>query len=477
MQDLPLRQNRAVPHAAEPLSEQDLDAFLDRLDADALRALVRRLVDRDPAAARIVAVRAASTSERGKAAEKALVATVSKALAASGFVDYRRSFEVARNADEVLDELEAHLDSGAADLARPALLRALTRLRKVSLSADDSAGVIGAACHRAADLHARSCRDGNPERVKLARWLVAFRDESPGWPETPLAAYVDAFDERALAAYREGVGQLDDATDPSDGWRRRQVDRMLLELADHDGDVDRAVELLSRGEHTQYAAIVERLRHHDRHDEAIDWIDRGVAAGRVSGRFGPPHDFWLDPLDVADTYLGLGRVDEAIEVMRRQFLAQPGHRTLTQLLAVARRAGREAGERAWAIAAVEELAARPTGPRGAPLVEIALAEGELDAAWSAAERFGAGAMWQELADASRDTRPRAAGDLHRADLERRLDRPDTRAYPVIARQLVTVRDLYQRAGDAAEFEEYLRELKATYSRRTALMAALAKKRL
>jgi hypothetical protein len=35
---------------------------------------------------------------------------------------------------------------------------------------------------------------------------------------------------------------------------------MLLELADHDGDVDRAVHLLAQREHPQYGAIVDRLR-------------------------------------------------------------------------------------------------------------------------------------------------------------------------------------------------------------------------
>jgi hypothetical protein len=50
---------------------------------------------------------------------KDLVATVNEALRARGFIDYRRSFDVAKDAEEVLDELESYLDSGAADAVRP----------------------------------------------------------------------------------------------------------------------------------------------------------------------------------------------------------------------------------------------------------------------------------------------------------------------------------------------------------------------
>ena len=58
---------------------------------------------------------------------------------------------------------------------RPALLRALTRLRKITEQADDSSGSIGDQCQRAADLYARACRLGEPDPVKLATWLVKFR--------------------------------------------------------------------------------------------------------------------------------------------------------------------------------------------------------------------------------------------------------------------------------------------------------------
>ncbi|WP_103063759.1 DUF6880 family protein [Actinomyces qiguomingii] len=61
-----------------------------------------------------------------------------------------------------------------------------------------------------------------------------------------------------------------------------ELKQMLLELADHDGDVDRAVQLLSLGEHAEYGAIVERLLAAGRRREAMAYLDRAVDEGCVS---------------------------------------------------------------------------------------------------------------------------------------------------------------------------------------------------
>ena len=238
-------------------------------------------------------------------AKAELEAYVRNTLAFRGFVDYRRSFEVAGAASEMLDELENHVNSGAAEVARPALLRALTRLRKIIEQADDSSGSIGDQCQRAADLYARACRLGEPDPVKLATWLVKFRADSPGWPNLVLADFVDAFDEQALGTYRRAVAALDRKLEDRDQWGRFEVDAMLLELADHDGDVDRAVHLLAQREHPQYGAIVDRLRAAGRIEDAVAWIDRAVADGRVTSH-GGGNAYWLSPDDVARDLSGTG---------------------------------------------------------------------------------------------------------------------------------------------------------------------------
>jgi hypothetical protein len=465
-----------APATTAPL-EGGVDSYLEGLDAHALRALVRELVARDRKAERLVEFRAAAFGAGSDVVAKDLVATVNEALRARGFVDYRRSFDVAKDAQEVLDELESYLDSGASDAVRPALLRALTRLRRVTETADDSSGVLGEACQRAADLHARSCREGKPEGVRLARWLAKFRDESPGWPIVTLSDYAPAFDERSLTVYREAVARLDDEYAATDRWKRFEVDRMLLELADHEGDVDRAIEILTAGEHPGFGAVIDRLRASGRDSEIIDWMDQAVAADHVSGHLARQgHDYWLDPADVADVYLAAERSGDALAVLRREFSRRPNASTYSTLVSYAARLGRHDEEREWAIAESRRLAATPHS-NGAVLVDIALSEGDLEAAWAASDEFGPGHMWKQLASVSSDARPRAAADLFRMEVERNLVRANTKLYAKIAEDLRTMRDLMSKAGDEADFAAFVSELRETYRRRPSLMAALDRKGL
>jgi uncharacterized Zn finger protein len=111
--------------------DESLDEQLARLEASARRELVGELANRDPAVARLVAVRA-SAGRPDDRVSTALLAAVDEALDPPGFIDYRRSFDVGRDAETLLDELERHLDAGAADAARPALLRAVTELRTIT---------------------------------------------------------------------------------------------------------------------------------------------------------------------------------------------------------------------------------------------------------------------------------------------------------------------------------------------------------
>lgn len=295
-----------------------------------------------------------------------LVTMVNATLRMRGFVDYDRSFAVAQDAHGMLDELEKLLDAGAAGVVRPALLRALSRLRTIMERADDSSGSISDACQRAADLYARSCRAGHPDQVKLARWLVWFRDESPGWPEVTVSDFVDAFDDTALVAYRLGVAGLEQKHDGRDHSDRTELRRMRLELADHDEDVDVAVKVLSEEDRPQYAAIVDRLRMAGRFDEVTTWVDRAVEAGAVSRRMMPGgRSHWLDPDEVAGEYLAQDRVKDAIEVFRADLRRYRDVDHFRALMSFAERIGCEPGTRTWAIQMLRERAAgrlRSSGP-------------------------------------------------------------------------------------------------------------------
>lgn len=447
-----------------------LEAVVEAMSVDQLRQMVMTLAQRDDGLRRMLELRAKTASGDDAQAKAELEAYVRNTLRFRGFIDYRRSFEVAAVASEMLDELEDHLDVGAAEIVRPALLRALTRLRKIMEQADDSSGSIGDQCQRAVGLYARACRLGNPDPVKLATWLVNFRADSPGWPNVTLADFVDAFDERALATYRRAVTALDRELAGLDQWKRHEVDAMLLELADHDGDVDRAIELLSQGQHPEYGTIVDRLRAGGRAAEALTWIDRAVADGCVTSYAGGTA-YRLSPDDVARTYRELGRIDDAVAVLRADFVRQPSVQTYSVLRDFAAGVDRTETERDWAFEHARELASDRFAA-GAVLVQVCLSEGDIDAAWRAADRYGAGRAWRELADRGAEARPVAAADLYRPQLESDLRYPDSTCYPGIAETLAKMARLYEKGGRSADFASFIAQIRKDYGRRPALMKAL-----
>ena len=172
---------------------------------------------------------------------------------------------------------------------------------------------------------------------------------------------MDAFDEQALGTYRRAVAALDRKLADRDQFGRFEVDAMLLELADHDGDVDRAVHLLAQREHPQYGAIVDRLRAAGRTEEAVAWIDRAVAEGRITSH-GGGNAYWLSPDDVAQTYQGLGRIDDAVAVLRADFVRQPSVGTYRVLLDFAAGVDRVDTERTWAFDHARQLAPLTASP-------------------------------------------------------------------------------------------------------------------
>jgi hypothetical protein len=230
--------------------------------------------------------------------------------------------------------------------------------------------------------------------------------------------------------------------------------------------------LLSRDiEHTAYGAIITRLQAAERDRDVLEWVDRAVGAGRLLHHGDRrSNDYWLTPAQVSDIYRSAGRVDDAIDVLRDHFRRRPGPDSLRLLIGAADSPAAAERDRAWALTTAEQDAARRGD--GSALIRIAIADGDLVAAWSAAEHFGAGEAWRELADASADDVPFDAAQLYRPYLDKLLRDANTRIYPEVARTLLIMRDLYVKVGEQEAFRALLGELRERYKRRTSLIAAL-----
>ena len=243
---------------------------------------------------------------------------------------------------------------------------------------------------------------------------------------------------------------------------------MLLELADHDGDVERAVALLSGGDHPYFREILRRLRDAGRPADVLVWLDRAVTQGcvDVAWRAGPT----IVPVeDAVDAYLDGGRPDAALAIARTLFGRDLSVNAFRLLTDVAQRCGRQEELRTWAF---DQATQRAHCSGGAHLVRLHLADGNVTHAWEAADAFGTRDAWRELVDASEDGFPLRAARLCLAQVLESLTTPDSKRYPAIVDLLVKARALYDTAGHRAEADAEIVRLREVYRRRPALMSAM-----
>ena len=128
--------------ASSESPSSSVEQWLTTLDQPDLTSLTLELAALTQEGTRLLQTRAALATGATDVIEAELLDLVGSALRTGGVVDYRRSFRVGHDASAVLDELEAHLDAGRADLT---ISRRCSRRSPAcagsSERADDSSGV------------------------------------------------------------------------------------------------------------------------------------------------------------------------------------------------------------------------------------------------------------------------------------------------------------------------------------------------
>jgi uncharacterized Zn finger protein len=440
----------------------DLGEYLRSLDPEELVELLLAAAGDDPALHRRLSLQAATAGDPDLGELRRRV----DSLRRHGFIDYSASYAYAAKATDVLAALDKVADAHP-EATVPLYRRALVHMTRALEQADDSSGMIGDAAAQAVDGYATACRAAPPESRELARWLIDFQLDGPGWPEVDIAEFADALGPGGLRAYRDYLTELTAAA--ADRWDHRTFTiRHLREgyLREVERDTDGLVALYAEELPAayQYVRIAEALLHAGRASEAVNWLERGLAEADQ-----PDHR--INAM-LAEQYATAGRFAEALDQHWRMFTARPVVATHRELLDAAERADAlaETGQRA--LAHLRQLAVRG-GYHADPLITILLATGDIDAAWTAVLEYGCSSGTRFTAAQQRAVEhPADAIPVYAAAVEAAIDRKNRSAYAEAARLLTDLKTLHQRAG--TDFTSYLTDLTTTHRRKTTLLAELAR---
>jgi hypothetical protein len=458
-----------------------LREFLVRQDPAWLADELLRIADADPlVAARLKA--AAGADRAGLVDLSRLRRELDAAILPGGYIDYEMAFGYARGIERVLDRVEELRNEGFPDAAIEAAEHALGLLEGALGQVDDSDGEMGAVKARAQDIHLAACEAARPDPVqlgeRLARW--ALRSDWEIFLEAP-SAYAGVLGQEGLATFEAVVDEQfqklprlapgDDEED-TDSWFDRFRPRFLKESLAALRGADEVVEVIAHDLSSpyQFFRAAEVLAAAGRVDEALDWLSRGRAA------FGNADERLADM--AADLHHRAGRHRQAADIARQRFTADPSLGAYQRLHEFAAAAGDWPERRE---AALELLRAQPIAGAARPgpswaqppghsiLVEVLMWEGDIDAAWQAAQHGGCTRRhWLEVARARAGQHPADAIPVLEQETLRAIEGANRSAYHAAAKLAKELRGYAERADQTAEFAAWVGKVRTDNIRRRAL---------
>ncbi len=385
-----------------------------------------------------------------------------------GYLEGPESWYYARRVRQVTEAVRRLCEAGHPGDAMVIAEQALTAIAESSRHASDRAGVITAAAAELAAAHQEACRATAADPLRLADFLAARMISPDDAEQVAPSDYADLLGEEGMVRLRERIAAAWTAN-PA-GQNERLAMEIMLTLA---GDVDGLIVLLSanldpRG--VGHLRIADELDHAGRASEALAWAERGL---RESSE---PDEGLAD--FVVERYCADGRAGDALVIRRGRFQAAPSVSSYELLRDVAELAGEWDTTRQWALGLLRDEA---TGPRAAAgparaagpvLIDILIADGDVDAAWQAAPGIASDDQWRRLADLVLETRPSDALAVYRRLIGMLLQQTGDAVYERIAHLLSAARACHGHLGTGAAFEVYLRALRDDHKRRRKLIRVL-----
>lgn len=421
--------------------------------------------------------------------------------AAGGSRSYpRTSGPWARSVHESIACIGALLPAGHAEAVVELTEYAVGRVEKAMSAVDDSSGWFAQIISDLERLHHDACLVCRPDPVGLARRLFAFEVDGE-WD-----LYIDSVERYADVLGEDGIVEMRRLAEerwagvperaPGAGFDstpgRFHLERMMEKLAVQSGDVDARVEVMARDLSYAYdfLEIAEVLAEAGRHDDALEWAQRGLIAFAEDER-GP--DSRLDDFVLA-AYLERGRIDDLVALVWGRFETRSSATTYARLRDWTSRADRWAALRPTALdrlranaqqgastastarstAAQRRRTAPPAPAPSETLIEVLLGDGEVEEAWQVAvERGCSQRLLLALARAREREHPLECIAVYQREIEDLIDRQQTHWYEQAVGHAVHVGELYALAGATDQHAAYLDELRHRHKRKTKFIAMLA----
>ena len=464
----------------------DLRAHLEGLDKSRLVDLVLEQAERDELLQERLLLEAAK-AQGARLDLGGYRRAIDDAMNPGGYVDYRAMYDYASGVDDLIGSLRDLFNAGYALEVVELCEHALARLDEAIESLDDSNGETSDIRESLCDLHHAACLKARPEPVALAERLFEAELHSE-WDTFfgAAATYADVLGEPGLAAYRrraeevwEEIAAIAPGEERGHETFRFSITHIMETLAGLSADPDLLVTVMARDLSSAYSfvRIAETYREVGRHDDALAWAERGVAAF-------PEHtDVRLREI-LADEYQRRGRHEEAMDLMWAAFAEQPALACYQRLKTHATAAGAWDSWRARALDLMRQSAAaaakdvRESNRWGRPadrseLVKALLWEGDVEAAWHEAVAGGCDdSLWMELAARREAGHPEDVLPIYQRQIEHLINVKKNHTYADAVALLHRVKKLLDRLDRGSEFAAYLAAVRAAHKPKRNLMKLL-----
>ena len=476
----------AKPRKKRKTHAEQIREYLETLSESALREWLMEAADRDAGMRDKLLFSAKAGAGSDIAALKSVVRQATKV---SDFVDWRGVGDYANRLGDLAQILDERIDDGnpkLIDLIEDAIAQAEDALGQI----DDSNGVVMPVIMQLREVHERACNHLGPDPVALAERL--FRCQTGGdWDtfHSVLPSYARALGDLGLARYRQLVEvawKKLPALGP-EAFRthfdsdRYRIEHAMEELTALSGDIDGLVTVKSRNLSSPHAflGVAELLQRHGRHDEALKWAEKGIAA------------FPNERLDdivrfcIAE-HLRRGDAGRVESLAWQRFVRQPGSDAYFELVGVANRIGRvddlaaKALRHLWQLVRAEEAPGAQRLPSWQPplrgaLVAIHLREKDAEKMW---ETFCGGPvdvrLWDKVAARRGKTHPDEAVTLYKKLLPHVVNAGTRGAQYGAAFEIVkAIRELRVTQGEEVVFKQELANLRLEWKAKRNFMKLLA----